>query len=134
VAMDRRLDRARRIVAVALVGVAALGVRTAYASGGPGIGAGALSAPADECGSLDVEWSVDYVPALGGYGVTGADVTGMADACAGRTLRLTFTGSDGAALAQASAPVTGPRARVALAAGAEVDAARVTGVSVVVLG
>ena len=131
-AMDRRLDRARRIVAVALVGVAVVGVRTAYASGG--VGVGALSAPADECGSLDVEWSVDYVPALGGYGVTGADVTGMADACAGRTLRLTFTGSDGAALAQASVQVDGPRARVALAEGGAVDAARVGGVSVVVLG
>lgn len=132
-AMDRSWDRARRIVAVALVGVAVLGVRTAYASGGT-VGAGRLGAPADECGSLDVEWSVGYVPSLGAYGVTGADVSGMADACAGRTLRLTVTGSDGAALAEASVPVTGRRARVALAEGAEVDAAEVTGVSVVVLG
>lgn len=132
-AMDRMAFRARRLVAVALVGLSALGVREAFARSGEDLLLGS-DAPAGGCDALTVDYTVDYVPSLRAYGITGAVVTGMGPTCEGRTVRLTFTADDGSPLARASARVVAPRTSVALTHPAAIDAALVGGVSVAVLG
>lgn len=131
-AMDRRVFVARRLVAVALVALATLGVREALAQSGDSLLQGASRAGG--CAALSVGYVVDYVPALRGYGVTGAELTGMEPECEGRTVRVTFTSDDGSLLARATARIAAPRTAVVLADPAAIDASRVAGVSVAVLG
>jgi len=133
VAMDRMAFRARRLVAVALIGLASLGLREAFADSAEGLALGAND-PAGGCTALSVDYTVDYVPALSAYGVTGAEITGMGPACEGRTVHVTFTAADGSPLARASARVVAPRTSVVLTDPVAIDAARVGGVSVAVLG
>lgn len=131
-AKDRRARLARRIVAVGLVGVAVLGGREAFARSDDGLRQGATRATG--CADLSVGYVVDYVPALRGYGVTGAELTGMGAGCEGRTVLVTFTADDGSLLAQTRALLASPRTAVVLAEQAALDASRVAGVSVAVLG
>jgi len=134
--MDRTQIWGRRFLSGGFVALAALGFRSVAIGEGGGLLA-AMSGPgATSClvGEFAVGYVVDYVGEIGGYGVTGAELTGMGPACVGRTVRISFTAEDGSLLAQASALIAAPKTAVVLAQPAAIDAARVAGVSVAVLG
>jgi hypothetical protein len=78
---------------------------------------------------ITVGYAVDYVPALGGYGVSAATLSGVPDGCVGREIALTLHDDADQALAETRAAVTGATTTVDLTPGA-VSAAEVTGVSV----
>jgi hypothetical protein len=79
--------------------------------------------------AIAVDYAVDYVPAIGGYGVTAASLSGVPEGCEGREIALTLHDGADQALAEARTAVTSPTTTVDLTAGA-VSAAEVTGVSV----
>lgn len=78
---------------------------------------------------ITVGYAVDYVPAIGGYGVSAATLTGVPEGCAGREIALTLHDGADQALAETRTAVTAPTTTVDLTAGT-VSAAEVTGVSV----
>ncbi|VTR78412.1 hypothetical protein [Cellulomonas hominis] len=106
--------RARRAAGVTLawLGCAGLAVSMARAltwDGGD-------TAPAGACvvSRISVDYDVDYVAALGGYGVTRASLADVPEGCAGREVAVTLHGPDDEALAEARTPVTAPRTSVTL--------------------
>lgn len=120
--------RARRAAGVTLawLGCAGLAVSMARALTWDG----GESAPAGACvvSRITVDYDVDYVAALAGYGVVAASLSDVPDGCAGREVAVTLHGSDDEALAQARTPVVAPRTTVPLD-GAEVAVADLAGVS-----
>jgi hypothetical protein len=78
---------------------------------------------------IRVDYDVDYVPSIGGYGVTAAELTDVPTGCEGREIALTLHDADDAALAEARAAVTTPTTTLAFTTGV-VAAEDVTGVSV----
>ena len=135
-AMDRTQLWGRRLLSIAFVALAALGFRGVAAGEGGGLLVALNGAATTGClvGEFRMGYVVDYVADFRGYGVTGAELTGMGAGCEGRTVLVTFTSDDGSLLAKASALVAAPRTAVVLADPAAIDASRVAGVSVAVLG
>ncbi|MGV8967117.1 MAG: hypothetical protein ACOH2F_12645 [Cellulomonas sp.] len=131
-AMDRKEFLARRLVAVSLIGLSTFGVREALTRSGDALTQGAGGAGG--CQALSVAYQVDYVPEQRSYLVTGAEVTGLGPGCAGRTVQVTFSAADGSPLATADARIAASSAAVVLAGDEAVEAAKVAGVSVAVLG
>ncbi|RYV51247.1 hypothetical protein [Pengzhenrongella frigida] len=134
--MDRTQIWGRRLLSSAFVALAALGFRSVAAGEGGGLLVGLNGSSTTGClvGEFTVGYVVDYVTDLDGYGVTGAELTGMGAECEGRTVQVSFTADDGALLAKASALISTPRTAVVLAEPAAIDASQVAGVSVAVVG
>lgn len=127
--MAHELGRARRAAALALAclggaGLALVGERGIAADTPPGAAAGACVVS-----RIGVGYDVDYVAALGGYGVTAASLTDVPPGCEGRELALTLRGAHDQPLAEARAPLTSPTASVPIP-GPAVAAAEVSGTSV----
>jgi len=104
--------RARRAAGVTLawLGCAGLAVSMARAM----TWEGGDDAPAGACvvSRISVDYDVDYVPGLGGYGVIATSLSDVPDDCAGREVAVTLHGADDAALAETRAPVTAPTTTV----------------------
>ncbi|MBW0256040.1 hypothetical protein [Cellulomonas sp. PS-H5] len=104
--------RARRAAGVTLawLGCAGLAVSMARAM----TWEGGDDAPAGACvvSRISVDYDVDYVPGLGGYGVVATSLSDVPDDCAGREVAVTLHGADDAALAESRAPVTAPTTTV----------------------
>lgn len=104
--------RARRAAGVTLawLGCAGLAVSMARAM----TWEGGDDAPAGACvvSRISVDYDVDYVPGLGGYGVVATSLSDVPDDCAGREVAVTLHGADDAALSEARAPVTAPTTTV----------------------
>jgi hypothetical protein len=104
--------RARRAAGVTLawLGCAGLAVSMARAM----TWEGGDDAPAGACvvSRISVDYDVDYVPGLGGYGVIATSLSDVPDDCAGREVAVTLHGTDDAALAESRAPVTSPTTTV----------------------
>ena len=113
---------------LALATVCAVGALAYYEQFGTG--GGVTVAQADQCTFTSVDYTYGSAPALDGRGVTGAEVTGVAPVCAGRTMRLTFTAADGSALAVATARVQTPRTTLVLHSPAALSADRIDGFDV----
>jgi hypothetical protein len=120
--------RARRAAGVTLawLGCAGLAVSMARAltwDGGD-------DAPAGACvvSRITVDYDVDYVAGLGGYGVVATSLSDVPDGCAGREVAVTLHGPDDEALAQARTPVVVPETRVPMT-GAPVAVTDLSGVS-----
>lgn len=120
--------RARRAAGVTLawLGCAGLAVSMARAltwDGGD-------DAPAGACvvSRITVDYDVDYVAALGGYGVVATSLSDVPDGCAGREVAVTLHGPDDEALAQARTPVVTPLTTVPMS-GSPVAVTDLSGVS-----
>jgi hypothetical protein len=120
--------RARRAAGVTLawLGCAGLAVSMARAltwDGGD-------DAPAGACvvSRITVDYDVDYVAGLGGYGVVATSLSDVPDGCAGREVAVTLHGPDDEALAQARTPVVVPETLVPMT-GAPVAVTDLSGVS-----
>ena len=134
-AMDRAQLWGRRALSGSLVVLAALGFRSVANGDGGGLLASVNGTGSSSCvvSELTVGYDVDYVVALGGYGVSGAIITGPA-ACVGKTIEVTFTGADGSPLGAAKGPLTHASSTLLVdPADAAVDASQVSGVAVVLL-
>ncbi|WP_158375204.1 hypothetical protein [Cellulosimicrobium cellulans] len=120
--------RARRAAGVTLawLGCAGLAVSMARAM----TWEGGDDAPAGACvvSRISVDYAVDYVPGLGGYGVTATSLSDVPEDCAGREVAVTLHGADDAALAESRAPVTAPTSTVPVT-GDPVPVERLGGVS-----
>jgi hypothetical protein len=120
--------RARRAAGVTLawLGCAGLAVSMARALTWDG----GEDAPAGACvvSRIAVDYDVDYVAALGGYGVVATSLSDVPEGCAGREVAVTLHGLDDEALAQARTPVVSPLTTVPLT-GAPVAVADLAGVS-----
>ena len=129
---------ARKVAAVALVGLAALGVRTASAAGVAGdpleilVGGGS----AEQCSSsqVSVDYDVAYDATLMGYGVTAALLSGLDERCEGWDVTVSLNGPGGATLAEMTTVVAGDQVRVEVPANSPVAAEHVAGVAVVLKG
>lgn len=126
--MAHERTRARRAAGVTLawLGCAGLAVSMARALTWDG----GESAPAGACvvSRISVGYDVDYVAAIGGYGVTRAALSDVPAGCAGREVSVTLHGADDEALAEASTAVTAPTTSVELP-GARVPVEALSGVS-----
>lgn len=126
------LTRARRTagVTLALLGGAGLAISTARAMSweqlGPVSAAGACVVDA-----VQIEYDVDYDPALGGYAVTAAQLSGVPEGCSGRELAVTLRDGADQALTEARAAVTAPITTVPVRG--QIRAEDVVGVSVAVV-
>ena len=130
--------KSRKAAAVALIALAGLGVRTASAAGAD-FDAQELfigSSTAEQCGSsaVEVDYEVAYDAALTGYGVTGAQLSGLDEQCMGYDVTVSLSGPGGATLAEMAAVVSGVEMLVQVPAGTPVAAEQLTGVSVVLKG
>jgi hypothetical protein len=127
----------RKAASVALVAVALVGVRTASAAGADLGGQQILvgNAGAEQCSSsrVDIAYDVDYVAALGGYGVSAARLSGLDERCQGYDAVVTLNGPGGVALAELTSAVDGSDLTVAVPAGTPVSAEELTGVSLVLV-
>lgn len=128
---------ARKVAAVALVGLAAFGVRTASAAGGADpfeilVGA----AGAEQCSSsqVSVDYDVAYDATLMGYGVTAALLSGLDARCEGWDVTVSLNGPGGATLAEMTTVVAGEQVRVEVPASSPVAAEQLAGVAVVLNG
>jgi len=129
---------ARKLAAVALVGLAALGLRTASAAGGAGdpleILVGSQAARACSSSGITVDYDVAYDATLEGYGVTAAQLSGLDARCEGWDVTVSLTGPGGAPLAEMTAMVVGEEMRVEVPAATPVAAEHLAGVAVVLRG
>lgn len=129
---------ARKLTAVALVGLAAVGVRGAWAAGAADdpfeifVGGGETA----QCGSSDVavDYDVAYDATLMGYGVTAARLSGLDARCEGWDVTVSLNGPGGATLAEMTTVVDGEQVLVEVPAGTPVAAEHVAGVAVVLTG
>ena len=130
--------KTRKAAAVALIALAGLGVRTASAAGAD-FSAKELfigSSTAEQCGSsaVEVDYEVAYDAALTGYGVTGAQLSGLDEQCMGYDVIVSLSGPGGATLAEMTTVVSGVEMLLPVPAGTPVAAGQLTGVSVVLKG
>lgn len=129
---------ARKVAAVALAGLAALGLRTASAAGAAGdpleILVGNEAAEACSSSQITVDYDVAYDAALRGYGVTAAQLSGLDERCTGWDVTVSLTGPGGVPLAEMTAAVAGERMRVEVPAETPVAAEHLAGVAVVLTG
>lgn len=90
---------ARKVAAVALAGLAVLGVRSASAAGGIGDPFEILvgNQSAEQCSSsrITVGYDVAYDAALRGYGVTAAQLSGLDARCSGWDVTVSLSGPGG---------------------------------------
>ncbi|NMR20309.1 hypothetical protein [Cellulomonas fimi] len=133
--MDRTHVWGRRLLSGAFVALAALGFRYAVTGDEVDLLAGAAALDRVDCtvDDLSVEYSVDYVAELGGYGVSAARVSAPED-CRGATVSVTFTGAEGRALGRATGVVREAPTVLHLHDGGQVPAADIEGLAVVLLG
>ena len=128
---------ARKVAAVALVGLAALGVRTASAAGPAGDPVEILVGSSDtaQCSSaqVSVDYDVAYDATLMGYGVTAALLSGL-ERCEGWDVTVSLNGPGGATLAEMTTVVAGEQVRVEVPVGSPVSAEHVAGAAVVLRG
>ena len=91
------------------------------------------SSTAEQCNSsqVTVDYDVAYVAELSGYGVTAAQLSGLAAECEGYDVIVSLSGPGGASLAEMTAAVSGTQMRVEVPAGSPVAAEQLAGVSVV---
>lgn len=122
------LTRARRTagVTLALLGGAGLAVSAARAMSWEQLGPVA----AGDCvvDTIRIGYDVDYDPALGGYAVTTAQLSGVPEGCTGRELALTLRDTADRALTESRTAVSSPLTTVALSG--PVPAQDVAGASV----
>ncbi|MEV7973772.1 hypothetical protein [Cellulomonas sp. NPDC089187] len=125
------LTRARRRagVTLALLGGAGLAVSAARAMSWEQLGP--VSTGACVVDAISIGYEVDYDPALGGYAVTTAQLSGVPTGCAGRELALTLRDGADRALVESRTAVTAPMTAVVLTPG--VAAEVVAGASVAVV-
>ena len=130
--------KSRKAAAVALIALAGLGVRTASAAGADFSVREILigSSTAEQCNSsqVTVDYDVAYDAALTGYGVTGAQLSGLDEQCMGYDVIVSLSGPGGATLAEMAAVVSGAEMLVQVPVGTPVAAEQLTGVSVVLKG
>ena len=134
---DRK--RRRRIGAAIIAGAATLGVVGASAASLGGITGNSLGADTAVIGGCDLDgvtlaYTNTYDATLGRYQTTAVNVTGIAPACAGKTLSLTLKDGAGVALGSGTvAAIAGTTALVTFTApGANANA--VLGAAVVIAG
>jgi len=135
VAMDRTQLWSRRLLSGSFVVLAALGFRSVADGSGGGLLAAVNGTGPTSClvGELSVEYDVDYVVALGGYGISGAIITGPAT-CVGKTIQVTFTSADGSPLGATTGALARSSSTLLLdPSHAPVDASQVSGIAVVLL-
>ena len=129
---------ARKAAAVALVGLAAVGVRTASAAGSLGdpfeILIGNEATAACSSSQISVDYDVAYDAALRGYGVTAAQLSGLDERCEGWDVIVSLSGPGGAVLAEMTAVVAGEEMRVEVPSATPVAAEHLAGVAVVLRG
>ena len=129
---------ARKVAAIALVGLAAFGVRTATAAGAAGDPLEILVGGGDtaQCSSsqVSVDYDVAYDATLMGYGVTAALLSGLDARCEGWDVTVSLNGPGGATLAEMTTVVAGDQVRVEVPAGSPVAAEHLAGVAVVLSG
>ena len=128
---------ARKIAALALVGLAAFGVRTAFAAGGEdafAILVGASETTQCNSSQVSVDYDVAYDATLMGYGVTAALLSGLDARCEGWDVTVSLNGPGGATLAEMTTVVAGEQVRVEVPAGSPVAAEQLAGVAVVLNG
>ena len=129
---------ARKVAAIALVGLAAFGVRTASAAGAAGDPLEILVGGGDtaQCSSsqVSVDYDVAYDATLMGYGVTAALLSGLDVRCEGWDVTVSLNGPGGATLAEMTTVVAGDQVRVEVPAGSPVAAEHLAGVAVVLSG
>ncbi|MHA3946761.1 hypothetical protein [Cellulomonas bogoriensis] len=125
--------RGRRAVSVLLVALAVVGVRVASAGDvqGPWVRVGEDTTAGCGTQQVQVDYDVEYVAELPGYGVSAARLSGLDERCHGHEVLVTLSGPGGVALAELSAQVTGTEMTVVVPAGTPVGAEALTGVSVV---
>lgn len=132
---ERRRRRAAA-AALAVVAVAGLAVSVGQAMGGQGLGGASLGSSSDVVGScvssaINASLDVEYSAALRGYGVTGAQLSGLPASCEGSNLRVAFTGRDGALLAEVVVVGSSPQTPVRLPDGSPLAVDAVSDVAIV---
>jgi hypothetical protein len=131
--------RRKRIGAALVAGAATLGVVGASAASLGGITSNSLGADTAVVGSCDsdgvtLSYTNSYDATLGRYQTTSIGVSGIAAACAGKSLSLTLKDSSGAALGSGTvASIGGTTATVTLA-GSGANANAVVGAAAVISG
>ena len=131
--------RRKRIGAALLAGAAALGVVGASAASLGGITSNSLGADTAVVGSCDTDgvtlaYTNGYDAALGRYQTTSVGVTGIAVACAGKSLLLTLKDATGVSLGTGTvASISGTSATVAMG-GSGANANLVVGAAAVISG
>ena len=114
--------RRKRIAASVIAGIAALGVVGASAASLGGITSNGLGADTAVVGSCDTDgvtlaYTNAYDATLGRYQTTSVVVSGIAAACAGKSLSLTLKDSGGVSLGAGTvASIVGTSATVSLGA------------------
>lgn len=136
---SRSARRRRRIAVAVIAGVGTFGMIGASAASLGGITGSSLGADAAVIGSCDTDgvtlaYTNSYDATLGRYQTTGVTVTGIAAACAGKSLALTLKDTAGAALGSGTvASIVGTSASITLTApGANANS--VAGAAVVISG
>lgn len=104
------LSLPRWLIVAIIVVVGLLGVEEQL---GRGAQARAQEIP---CTFESVDYTYGHAASLGGRGVTGAEISGVAPVCEGRIIRLTFVAADGSLLAAATTRVETPLTTLELAA------------------
>ena len=125
------------MAAVALLGLAAVGVRTASAAGAEDpLSILVGNERAEACGSsqVAVDYDVAYDAALKGYGIAAAELSGFDERCEGWDVTVSLSGPGGATLAEMTAVVAGERVRVDVPVDTPVSAEHLSGVAVVLRG
>ena len=131
--------RRKRIAAAVIAGIAALGVVGASAASLGGITSNSLGADTVVVGSCDTDgvtlaYTNAYDATLGRYQTTTVTVSGIAAACAGKSLALTLKDSGGVSLGSGTvASIVGTSAAVAMG-GSGANANAVVGAAAVISG
>ncbi|MGV8967118.1 MAG: hypothetical protein ACOH2F_12650 [Cellulomonas sp.] len=86
------------------------------------------------CTFRSVDYTYAYAAALDARAVTGAELSGVAPVCAGRTVRITFHSKDGRALASATTAIVAPRTVLTLRTDEALTSSEIKGFNVVVEG
>ncbi|HEY0186801.1 MAG TPA: hypothetical protein VGC67_04880 [Cellulomonas sp.] len=121
--------RGRRTAAAALALLGCVGLMVSVARAASWEVAEPSASGSCVVGAIRVDYDVDYVAAIGGYGVTAALLSDVPAACEGREVELTLRDDQDRAIAETSGDVTSPTTTLGFASGAAA-AADVAGVSV----
>lgn len=128
-------------IALGIVGVAGLSFASAATLGGLNVGSlGADTSIVAACDTngIGVGFSNGYVAATKAYGVQAVNLTGVADACAGKNVKVTLADASGVSLGEVSVPTvtlagtTVDAKTLAVAFPAGVSASAVANVAVVI--
>jgi hypothetical protein len=128
----------KRLLGAAIAGLLTFGGVYGFAASlnltSDGLGAAANVVAACQAGALNATYTSAYSATVPGYTVTAVTVTGLASTCYSKAYRVVLSATGGGSLGEVTGttPATGTSFTATL--GSAVNAASITGISVVISG